>query len=239
MGLFKSIGQFFFGGQRKGNESKTSSNPWGPTVEPLKQYLGDTQSLYKNTPMFGEMEMDGINRVKGAVGQNQGMIDTAIGQNNDTMSGKYLTPDTNPYLADIARRISGMAGAQSQAMFGSSGRTGSGLAGYHGGKAVTDSLTDLFGSVYQQERGFQENAKQMVPGLVGVNTGNAGTLYDLGREINERPLERNAQYGGILRSIAGLGGDTTSTEYKQTRGLFGDILNAGVNAFFDTKRPTG
>lgn len=239
MGLFSSIGKFFFGGQKKGNETKTTNDPWAGVKPQLENYVKDTEALYKNTPLFGELEQQGIDDIVSATGQNQTMIDSAIRQNTDVMDGKYLTPDTNPYLADIAKRVSGMAGAGVQSQFGSKGRTGSGLAGYYGGKAIGDSLTDMYGSVYESERDRQEGAKGYVPALAGTNTQNSSIKYGLGQDINNKALDRNKEYGGILGSIGQLGGTQNTTEYKQTRGLFGDILNAGVNAFFGTTRPTG
>ena len=239
MGLFSSVGKFLFGGKSKKNETKTENDPWAPAKPYLEDYLKDTKALYDSTPLFGELEQQGIDGIVRATGQNQTMLDSAIKQNTDVLDGKYLTPDTNPYLADIAKRVSGMAGAGVQSQFGSKGRTGSGLAGYYGGKAIGDSLTDMYGSVYESERGRQEGAKGYVPALSGANTQNSSIVYGLGQDVNNKALDRNKEYGGILGSIGQLGGTQKTTEYKQTRGLFGDILNAGVNAFFGTTRPTG
>lgn len=237
MGLFSSIGKFLFGGQRKGNETKSSVGPWKPIQESLINYTDNTNKLYANSPMFSDLEQTGIDRIISATDANQRSLDGATRQNDDVIAGKYLTPDSNPYLKSIAERISGIAGAKSQAMFGGSGRTGGGLAAYYGNKGVTDSLTELYGDNYARERGFQEAAKGTTRDLAAANLGNAGAIKAVGQEVTNRPFDRNLQHGGILTQIGNMGKEGTTTEYKQTRGLFGDIFNSLINKSFGTDRP--
>lgn len=239
MGLFSSIGKAIFGGSKKKSSSKatgtTDLDPYAPTIPYLNDYLADTSALYKNTPLFSDLERQGYDALRQTAGGGGGM-DAAIAENNRVLSGEYLTPDTNPYLKDIATRVSGIAGANQNATFGGRGRSGSGLAGYYSGKAVGDSLTDMYGQVYESERGRMGAAVAAAPSLEAGRYLAPQALISAGQNISARPYDVNQQYGGILGSIAGLGQQGVSTgaqtNYKQSSGLVGKIANSFANKLF-------
>lgn len=247
MGLFS----FLFGGTKKKQETKASSsttavnNPWAPAIPQLQGLLENTRALYDQTPMFDKRELDAYDYLFQQAGKGGADLEGAIAENNKTLRGEYLTPETNPFLADIARRISGIAGANVNSMFGGRGRTSGGLSGYYAGKGTADSLTDLYGQNYAAERGRQQQAVGMAPALANSRLDPAEAMVAAGREISDRPFQRNAMQAGILGSIAGLGGTTTSdtkaTEatYGKSNGLLGSILNATLNRVFGTGFGTG
>lgn len=254
MGLFGSIGKFLFGGSKKTSKQTSSGtqtrSPYAPVIPYLNDYLAQTNNLYNGgTPLFSDMEQAGYNALTRAADNSDQYIDpssyftTSARTLEDTAAGKYLTPDTNPYLADIAKRVSGIAGANSASMFGGRGRTGSGLAGYYAGKAVGDSLTDMYGSAYESERNRQQQAAGMAPTFDATNMERGKQSYlapqaliSAGQNISARPFDVNQQQGGILSQIANLGGTTTQqgtvTNYQQSPGLFGQIVNSFTNKLF-------
>jgi hypothetical protein len=250
MGLFGSIGHFLFGGKTKKAETQTNAqatttkDPWAPAIPALTNYINDTNNLYATQPMFSNYEQSGYDTLATDANTARGANQAAIDENNKTLSGAYLTPDSNPYLANIAKRISGIAGANTSATFGGKGRTGGGLAGYYGGKAVGDSLTDLYGANYANERSNMMTAVGNTPGLVQSSLMPGTALIGAGTEISNRPFQRNAMQGGLLTQIAGLGGNTNSTGstnekvYGTSSGLLGSIFNAATNKVFGTSRST-
>jgi len=243
MGVFK----YLFGGKAKKQEEETTSltqdEPWGPAADAVKQYLPMLMSVFAGTPMVGGTEQMGIDMLTKAAQSGEADLAPAIAENNKTISGDYLTVDSNPYLQDIATRVSGIAGSNAAGTFGGRGRTTGGLSGYYHGKAVGDSLTDLYGSNYQFERGQQGQAVGMAPSLYGAKLAAPAALTEIGSSLSNRPLERAALQGGILSQIAGLGGtrqtDASGTVWGRKNGLVGDIFNALTNKAFGTTRSTG
>lgn len=239
MGLLGSIGSFLFGGSKKTGEQSSSSTqtrtPYAPVIPYLDSYLGNTNNIYNNTPMFSDLEKAGY-EVLNDISSNAEANNPAIDYNNRVLSGQYLTPDTNPYLADIAKRISGIAGSNSNSTFGGRGRTSGGLSAYYNGKAVGDSLTDMYGSVYESERGRQTSAANLAPQLEQARYLAPQSRISAGQNISARPFDLNQQRGGILSQIAGLGGTTTTqgtaTQSSQSPGLFGQIVNSFTNKLF-------
>lgn len=240
MGIFGSIGRALFGGKKKTTSAKTSGttdfDPYAPTIPYLNSYLSNTANLYGGgAPMFSPMEQSGYDALR-TTATTPGTVDPAVAENNLTLSGHYLTPDTNPYLADIATRVGGLAGAQANQTFGSSGRTGGGLHSLYFGQGVGDAIANLYGNAYESERGRMQGAVGVAPSLEAARYLAPQSLISAGQNISGRPFELNQQYGTILSQIAGLGqqGATTGTtqNYKQSSGLIGKIANTFANKLF-------
>ena len=250
MGIFGSIGKFLFGGKSKKAETETSAttaqhkDPWAPAIPSLYNVLGEINASNNTMPLFSDYENAGYSALAEGAGRATGALDAAIGENNKTLSGAYLTPDTNPYLADIAKRVGGLAGSVQNATFGGRGRSGSGLAGYYSGKGTTDAITDLYGRTYESERGRMGEAVGNAPGLAQGAMMPGTALIGAGQEISNRPMQRLATKAGLLSNIAGLGGDTTGrvdsneTVYGRSSGLLGSIFNAATNKVFGTSLRT-
>lgn len=241
MGLFSSVGKFLFGGKKKSSKSKSSGtsdyDPWDVAIPYLTDYLGTSKDLYTDpSKMFSPEELQGYDLLKNTVNAGATAVDPAIAANNKTLSGYYLDPKTNPYIADIASRMAGEAGAVSNASFSGSGRTGSGLAGYYAGKGAADAAGDVYYQNYGDERSRMMQAAGMAPQLEAGRYLGPQALISAGQQISARPYDVNAQYGGILGSIAGLGqqGKTTGeqTNYGYQQGLLGKIATSFTNKLF-------
>ena len=118
-----------------------------------------------------------------------------------SMSGQYLSPESNPYLADMVTAASQAArdqfltssipGLSSQ--FGRSGRTGSpGMAsafenlsaGY--GRGISDIATKLYGTAYENERQRQQEMAMFAPDLLQARTSMYGSALDAQDILNEQ-----------------------------------------------------
>ena len=240
MGLFGSIKKALFGGKKKKGKTVESGSytrdPWAPAIPYLSDYLGKTQALYQNAPMFSDMELAGYEKLKGVVNSGTNAIDAAVAENNKTLSGAYLNPDSNPYIKDIANRMAGQAGAVANASFSGSGRTGSGLAGYYAGKGAADAAGEVYNQNYQAERGRMSGAVGMAPSLEAGRYLGPQALISAGQNISARPFDLNQQYGSILSQIGQLGQQGTSqgtaTQYGYSSGLLGKIANSFTNKLF-------
>lgn len=241
MGLFGSIGKFLFGGKKKSSKTTQSGttdfDPYSPTIPYLNDYLAQTKGLYNGgAPQISPYEQHGYDMLASTVGAGATALDPAIAENNKTLHGDYLNPDTNPYIKEIADRMGGVAAATSNASFGGAGRTGSGLAGYYSGKGAAEATGEVYNNNYQNERGRMSSAVGMAPSLESARYLGPQALISAGQNISARPLDINQQYGGILSQIAQLGqqGKTTGTQttYGYSPGLVGQVVNSFTNKLF-------
>lgn len=247
MGILSGIGKFLFGGTTKTTSATSSGttdvDPYAPVIPAINDYISKISGLYEGTPMFSDLESQGYDALAATAASGQGDVTAAIAKNNETINGDFLTPDTNPYLADIATRISGIAGAQSAGMFGGKGRSSGGLAGYYSGKAVGDSLTDLYGQNYEAERGRQQQAIGQAPGLAQAAYTTPQALISAGQNVSARPFDIAQQQGGILAQIGRLGQQGTTSgqqqNYTNATGMIPSIANSFTNKLFGTTLATG
>jgi hypothetical protein len=242
MGLLGSIGKFIFGGKKKSSKTTTSGtsnyDPWEVAIPSITSGLGATDALYGpgGAPAISPYEQHGYDLLNSTVNAGATALDPAIAENNRTLSGAYLDPASNPYIADIARRVSGLASANSNATFGGAGRTGSGLAGYYSGKGAADAANELYFNNYNAERGRMGSAVGMAPSLESGRYLGPQALISAGQNISSRPFDLNQQRMGILAQIGQLGqqGKTTgtSTGYGYSPGLLGQVVNSFTNKLF-------
>lgn len=213
MGIFNGIARFLVGGKAKSKTTGTSNTtttaaPYAPVQPSLEGYIGKVNDVFNNTPQISPLEQQGYGAVQAAAAT--GGVQPAIDANNRTISGEYLTPETNPYLADIAKRVGGGAMASINTTFGGHGRTGSGLHAQLGAQGVGDALTDLYGQQYNAERGRQQQAIAAAPQLDAARYLAPQALISAGQNVSARPFDVATQQGGILANLARLGGTTTS-----------------------------
>jgi hypothetical protein len=90
----------------------------------------------------------------------------------DTLNGKYLTPESNPYLKQYGQFLSDQVGANVDSRFTSAGRYGSGAHTGELTRNIGGTLSGLYGNAYSQERGLQN---QTANGLLGGNYGGTQT----------------------------------------------------------------
>jgi hypothetical protein len=232
MSIFSKIGHALFGGKANSQSTSTAS-PYAPVIPAVNDYIGSTQALFNGgAPQISALEQQGYDALGGM--QQSGSMDAALAENQKTVSGQYLTPETNPYLADIAKRVSGGAMQSINSTFGGKGRTGSGLHEIYAGQGVGNALTDLYGQEYDRERGLQQAAVAGAPALEQGRYLLPQAQISAGQNVSARPFDIATQYGGILGNIAKLGGTTTGKNVGQaeSKGIIGNAVNSFTNKLF-------
>lgn len=177
MGIFDTFGLFDDGGQT----TTQSTRPWEAQQPYLKEIYGQAQARY-NDPLqqFGrgrvagqsamtmEAQQAGLQAIRGAGQGNVG------GMIQDVAGGRYLSPDSNPWLRGLAEQGAQDISRQFKraafpgASMGAMGRVGSGFelnqqrAAYEGlGSALQRNYQNIYGANYGMERGFMQQAPQM------------------------------------------------------------------------------
>jgi hypothetical protein len=234
MGILSSIGGFLFGSPKsKTKESgKTDMDPWDKAIPYLEDYLKQTKALYGTAPMISPYEQQGYDQLAQTVGAGNIALDPAIAENNKTLSGDYLNPETNPYIKDIASRMAGLATSNINTTFGSGGRTNSGLAAKYGGQGAAEAAGDIFYKNYGDERARMGSAVGMAPQLEAGRYLGPQAMISAGQNISARPFDVNQMYGSAVAGIGSLGQQGVSSGTAENHTTRGGILNSFVNKLF-------
>jgi len=192
------------GRQTTTTELPSYLQPYGPEYA---QRVQDVANLpypdyqYNRVAPFSEDTLAGMDMARNAANYNQPLFDQAQGELSKTMSGAYLSPDSNPYLRGTYDAAAGRmadaykngTGAQTNAAAGFGGAFGgsaqSELQGQQS-RAFGDSLGQLglglYGQNFQAERGRQLGAAQFAPTFAGARQafdfGNANALNSIGQQ---------------------------------------------------------
>jgi len=126
-------------------------------------------------------QQQAIGSIQQTAGQVAPFAGNELGMLNDTMSGKYLTPDSNPYLKGAYEAASGRMTdayalgtapqlAADAARAGALGGSGYAQESAYDRQGMERQLGDLasqmYGGAYAAERGNQMQAAQMAPGAM-------------------------------------------------------------------------
>ncbi|MAK37695.1 MAG: hypothetical protein CMC15_16165 [Flavobacteriaceae bacterium] len=163
-----------------------------------------------------------------------GVSDAAVSMLSDTLSGQYLSPETNPYLKGMYDDASAALGEAFRretipglaAQFASGGRYGSGMMTEmlgRGQEAVADSMGELanklYGGAYESERDRMLKGLGYLPEVEKSRYFDADRLADVGsnREMFEREQladeydmfmrEQLNPYENLSRYLNVVGGD--------------------------------
>jgi len=175
------------GGGQIGSSSQTQSNVPDWAVPYEQQFMGVGNTMLTNSNNA----------------QNQAMTNQGQQQLQDTVSGQYLNPDTNPYLQQTANTIRTNAQQNLDQSYAGADRNaqGSGMLlssadakvkdtlAQQSGQNVTNQLTNLYGQNYATERQNQVNAVAPL--------------------INQGQLSYNQAFA-IAQMLQGLGGSSGS-----------------------------
>jgi len=249
----------------KKNKTKTQSTQTvtGPAwLEPMNVEAGyRAQAVYRNyeanpfgsalVPLSSETEQSLKQKTDIA---NAGSPVSAANTANitDTLNGKYLNPDTNPWLAEIVKRASGQAENRVNTGYELGGRGGSGAWS----SALTDSLmgtsASLYGANYDNERGRMMTASSLAPQADAMRYNDSMVLADVGaqREAQAQaamedkyrqwlaPMQNLQDYIQNLRGNPAVAYTTTTGESKGQQytsgmdylGMVGSILSPKIGS---------
>jgi len=110
------------------------------------------------------------------------LLKQAQGQVGDILSGKFLDPESNPYLKAAYEKAAGSAQGTLGSQFASAGRYGSGAMAETAGKRYGDIATDIYGGAYERERQRQMSALGMAPGLAQADYYDIQQLGNVGQQ---------------------------------------------------------
>ncbi len=244
------------------DSSQTDSAPWSSQVPYLEemfkraQGLADYEPSYYDGPYQGprsamhlEGEQAGLDLIRGGQGSGGAASDYL----NDTLSGQYLSRDSNPYLqerfdrgaSDITRHYQRAVspGLSMEAM----GRGGSGREANLTTRAqenLGDRLgkweADMFGSHYDAERGRMGQAAGLAPGvdasrrsdiMAGYGTGDRASAYaqvPYSQAMQQHNFEQNIPYKQLQAMSAGLGAPIQGSQSTTTSTGFGAGEGVGM-----------
>jgi hypothetical protein len=192
------------GRQTTTTELPSYLQPYGPEYA---QRVQDTANLpypdyqYNRIAPFSEDTLAGMDMARNAANYSQPLFDQAQGELSKTMSGAYLSPDSNPWLkatydagaGRMADAYKTGTAAQTNASAGFGGAFGGsahselqGLQDRSFGDSLGQWAKTLYGNNYQAERNNQLGAVQAAPGFSGLRQafdfGNANALNSIGQQ---------------------------------------------------------
>ena len=141
-------------------------------------------------------------------------------QFNDTMSGKYLDPASNPYLKGIVDRTMGDVASKVNSQFGGS-NYGTTAHQETLTRNLSDAATNIYGQNYANERTNQMKGLAVAPQFSNLDYSNAQQLIGVGdikRQESQDVL--NNQYADWVAS--------QNQPYRQID-VLGNALGAAVN----------
>lgn len=220
----------------KGPDSHTVTQESGPpewVVPYLRRTMKEAKNLYKNQPLYPDTALPDEALSGFAAGQgvaaDPALIDPSVQLAQSTIGGDFLNADAlrNAARAELDDVVGGTLGS-----FEGAGRGQSGLANYALGRGVTAAL----GQEYGRERGLQQQAMGMAPGLEASRYGPGQQAVNLAmqqRGIEEKyyqePWQRLQQYAGLIQGsapLAGQVGSTTQPVYQPS--MFSQLAGLGL-----------
>lgn len=172
------------------------------------------------------------------IGQSQSVL-------GNTISGKYLDPSSNPFLAKSVSDALGQAGSAFAGQYGGAAGQNLGNSGYQ--EALARGLgavaTNAYSNAYSQERQNQLNATQLAPSL---DYANLNALGAVGEAQNQDPWTKIANYSQAVNGTFGGSSQGQSPYYTNPianalglglggaalykSGIFGGAAAAGAGA---------
>lgn len=158
------------------------------------------------------------------IAQSQGVL-------GNTIAGKYLSPDSNPFLKSAVQDALGLAGAAFSKQYGGAAGQGLDNTGYQEALArgLGSAATNAYSSAYQNERQNQLNAMQLAPQM---DYANLSILQGLGASEDARKqAEIDAPFQTLQRYqalISGQPGGTTSTQSPYFTNPFANAMGMGL-----------
>ena len=249
---------------KSGAPTTTNNVPWGPERKYLKEGMSYLQQFltgqggrplapynFPDQKVAGltGAEQQGLSGTENLAGQEQGAFAPSLGLTQDTLSGKYLDPATNPWLTATYNAAaqpltenyqstvapSEMTGAiQSGAFGGSSDAEARALNQYQFGGQLQNLATNLYGQNYQTER---QNQLGTLSNLGAISSG----LNDPNQQLLEAGGFEQSQNQNVLNTAYQNAYGKASFPY-QLLSMFtggGGVGSLGAGAGTSTTTPPG
>lgn len=202
---------------------KSTTKPWEPQRDKLKEIFNRAQDLYNAGPMtyfpgsttvpFAPESNLAMNLTANRALSGSPVGNAAQGLGASTMQGDYLTSNpafgylqdtasggmlnANPYLDAMYDRASTKALSSVSGQFGDAGRYGSGFHEYALGDTANRLATDIYGGNYARERQNQLSAANTLGGLYGQERGNMMSTMGLSPTLANMDYQDLGQLGAV------------------------------------------
>ena len=104
---------------------------------------------------------------------------TASGLLGDTMSGKYLNPESNPYLKHYVAKAFEQTLPQYDTTATQAGRYGSDAWATMKARAMSDIVSEIYGGAYEAERNRQLQAAGLMPQIGQLSLSEGQQIFDM------------------------------------------------------------
>jgi hypothetical protein len=208
-----------------GNQNTSTSNSNIPAwaMPYFQQNVQNAQNLAGQG--FNSTQNQAFNSING-LAQNDPYSANTQKLANDTMSGQYLSPESNPYLAQTASAMgSQMAdaygrgtSAQTMAQFQKNGAYGGSAMqetqaanNQAFGNSLGNAMNQLYGGNYSQERTNQLNTLNNTPALTNNLYTGANNQLAIGNQQQNLGFQNQTMMGNTLAGLNGIQTNGTQT----------------------------
>ena len=215
-GAMPTLDQFAIPGTNDPNAPSLVPKPFpGEMIAPLSDETRAAQNLTTQRALQGNSSLNSAN----------GLL-------TDTLNGKYLSPDSNPYLKGMFDTAANDVTSKVNSAFGGAGRYGSGINQQVLSKQLGDTANSIYGQNYANERQAQQQGIALSPTIANQDYTNLSALATVGGQrdalgqdqLNEQinrwnaaqsaPAQNIQNYIGLLNGTGGnYGTNTQSTPY--------------------------
>jgi hypothetical protein len=241
-----ALGGLMGGSKQSGSTTSTqNSAPWAGVQPHLLNVFGGAEGLYNRGPFNYLTSQSPFTRQAQELTTRRALDPNSIfghaqGALGDTISGKMLSPDSNPHLRASVQDALGLAGSAFAGQYGGAAGQNLGNSGYQEALArgLGATATNAYANAYGQERQNQLNALQLAPtigNLDAMQLAGVGAEQDaLSQKQYLSPWENLARYQSML---AGNFGGTTTTETPFFTNPFasamgGALAGGGISRMF-------
>lgn len=205
------LGRKLYKGGGKGGGSKTTSSntPWAGVQPFMRDAFGKAQNL-ANQQSPNAMQTQSYNMTNQLATAGDPMNTSANSLNNQTLSGAFLSPDSNPYLAQNVNTALDAVQSRVNSQF-SGNNYGSSANQETLTRNLADTAAQMYGQNYTNERDNQMQAMGLTPTLNQNRYLDANQLSQAGAASAEAPWSALKNYAQILGLGAGSGQSTSTT----------------------------
>ena len=227
----------------------TSSATWPSWMKPyMKQALGASADLYGspttlNAPPMDAMAQQGLmQRYQMANAGANPVGPAAMQESAKTLSGAYLSPDSNPYLREVANRAVNEATGDVASRFAGSGRVGSGSYAGALSDAAIGARANIYGNAYNQERNRMQAAVATAPQAYGLGYADYGQMQDVGQTFQDEaqrqfdwPYERLNRFANVVYGNPAASPGTNTSKKFDWMAMLGGIASPNIGGMLGGK----
>ena len=212
-------------------------------------FEGSTPNYFPNATYvgFAPETQTALDLAKARAVAGNPLLNQAQTQASDILSGKYLSPTTNPYTQALYDKMAGDVTSQVESQFSRAGRFGSGANQEILARSLGELATDVYGDQYNRERELMANTMATAPSLGAMDYDDIAKLQQVGLEkesleqaklqdaIARYDYQQTKPYTKLNQYLGAIGANVPSNQLETTpyfRNTLGGLLQGagmGVN----------